>query len=134
MRPANWHPPIELYPDEEEIIARIKRAKLFIFLRRQRHELFNDELQTELAKIFKDSTVGQCPVPPAQLALAIILQAYTQVSDLEVIEVLVMDRRWQLVLDCLDCQKPPFSKGSLVNFRKRLIDNGLDRRLPQRAQ
>ena len=71
MRPANWHPPIELSPEEEEIINRIKRAKMFIFLRRQRHELFNDELQTQLAKIFKDSTVGQCPVPPAQLALAL---------------------------------------------------------------
>lgn len=36
--------------------------------------------------MFKDSTVGKCPVPPAQLALAIILQAYTGVSDDEVIE------------------------------------------------
>ena len=32
-----------------------------------------------------------------------------------------MDRRWQLVLDCLDCAEAPFSKGTLVAFRERLI-------------
>ena len=108
-------------------------AKLFIFLRHNRHELFNDEFQAELAKIFKDSTVGQCPVPPAQLALALILQAYTGISDDEVIEVLMMDRRWQLVIDCHDCHKPPFSKGTFVQFRKILIDKGLDQRLVERT-
>jgi len=25
-----------------------------------------------------------------------------------------MDRRWQLVLDCLGAEEPPFSKGTLV--------------------
>ena len=34
-------------------------------------------------------------MPPARLALATILQAYTGVSDDEVIEATVMDRRWQ---------------------------------------
>jgi hypothetical protein len=83
--------------------------------------------------MFKDSTVGQCPVPPALLALALILQAYTGVSDDEVIEALVMDRRWQLVLDCHDCQKPPFSKGTLVNFRQAMIDFEVDQRLIERT-
>ena len=46
----------------------------------------NDEFQEELATIFKDSTVGNSPVPPAQIALAIILQASLGVSDDEVIE------------------------------------------------
>ncbi len=44
-----------------------------------------------------------------------------------------MDPRWQVVLDCLDCQEPPFSKGTLVAFRQRLIANGLDRRLVERT-
>jgi len=39
------------------------------------------EFQTELATVFKDSTVGLCPVAPAQLALTIILQAYTGFDD-----------------------------------------------------
>jgi hypothetical protein len=133
MRPPSWRPPIELSPEEEKVITRIKKAKLFIFLRNNRHNLFNEELQLELATIFKNSTVGQCPIPPAQLGLALILQAYTGISDDEVIEVLVMDRRWQLVLDCLDCQQPPFSKGTLVNFRRLLINKGLDQRLIERT-
>ncbi len=133
MRPPYWHPPIELSEAEQAIISRIKRAKLFIFLRHNRHHLFDEEFQAELATMFKDSTVGHCPVPPAQLALALILQAYAGVSDDEVIEALVMDRRWQLVLDCYDCQKPPFSKGTLVNFRQALVDLELDQRLIERT-
>ena len=80
-----------------------------------------------------DSPKGQPPVPPARLALATILQAYTGVSDDEVIEATVMDRRWQLVLDCMDAEEPPFSKGTLVGFRKRLIERDLDRRLVERT-
>jgi transposase len=80
-----------------------------------------------------DSPKGQPPVPPARLALAVILQAYAKVSDDEVIEATVMDRRWQLVLDCLGAEEPPFSKGTLVGFRKRLIERDLDRRLIERT-
>jgi Transposase domain (DUF772) len=61
-------------------------------------------------------------VVSAQLALATILQAYAGVSDDEVIQATVMDRRWQLVLDCLHADAPPFAKGTLVRFRKRLIE------------
>jgi hypothetical protein len=63
------------------------------------------EFQQELAKVFKDSSVGLCPVAPAQIALTIILQAYTGVSDDKAIEAMVMDRRWQLVLDCVDSEQ-----------------------------
>jgi hypothetical protein len=88
-------------------MKRIRRAKLFVFLRQHRHELFDEAFQAELATLYQDSGLGQPPIPPAQLALATILQAYVGVSDDEVIEALTMDRRWQLVLDCLDCTEPP---------------------------
>lgn len=117
MRPPQWQPPIQLSQKEQKVVKRIKRAKLFIFLRDVRHELFNEEFQTQLGTIFKDSTVGKSPIPPAPLALATILQAYMGISDDEVIEELEMDRRWQLVLDCLDCEQAPFSKATLVRFR-----------------
>jgi hypothetical protein len=55
------------------------------------------------------------------------------VSDDEVIEATVMDRRWQLVLDCMDADRPPFSKGTLVGFRARLIEQDMDRRLVERT-
>ena len=104
-----------------------------MFLREHRHELFSEEFQAELAQAYADKPKGQPPVPPAQLALATILQAYAGVSDDEVIEATVMDRRWQLALDCLDADGPPFSKGTLVGFRKRLIRHNLDRRLVDRT-
>lgn len=133
MRPPLWHPPIELSDHEALIIKRIKRAKLFTFLRLNRSFIFNDEFQEELATIFKDSTVGHSPVPPAQIALAIVLQAYLGISDDEVIEEMVMDQRWQLVLDCLNCETPPFSKPTLIRFRNRLIKKELDQRLIDRT-
>jgi hypothetical protein len=133
MRPPLWHPPIELSTAEQAIIKRIRRAKLFVFLRQHRHELFCDTFQQELAALYTDRPQGQPPVPPAQLALATILQAYSGVSDDEVIEATTMDRRWQVVLDCLDSDTPPFSKATLVAFRQRLIAQQMARRLLERT-
>ncbi len=133
MQPRYWKPPVELTSPEEAIIKRIKRAKLFVFLREHRHEVFTEAFQEELAQVYQASPRGQPPIPPAQLALATILQAYTGASDDEVIEASTMDRRWQLVLDCLDTEETPFSKGTLVAFRKRLIESNLDRRLIERT-
>jgi hypothetical protein len=56
-------------------VARIRRAKLFVFLRRLRHELCSDAFHAELAGSFRESPTGQPPVPPAQLALVTLLQA-----------------------------------------------------------
>jgi hypothetical protein len=129
MRPARWQPPVALTDQETRIVRRIRRAKLFVWLREHRHEVFDAAFQEELAGRYKESGRGQPPIPPAQLALALILHAYTGVSDDEVIEATQMDRRWQLVLDCLDCADAPFSKGTLVAFRQAVIAQELDRRL-----
>ena len=43
------------------------------------------------------------------------------------------DRRWQLVLDCLGAEEPPFSGETLVSFRAWLIERDLDRRLIERT-
>ena len=133
MRPGLWHPPIELSASEAKVNTRIKRGKLFSFLRAHRHEIFTEAFEQELSSLFKDSSMGQAPVYPAQLALATILQTYTQASDDEVIECLLMDRRWQLVLGCLDCDQGPFGKGTLVRFRAMLIAKDFDRRLLERT-
>jgi hypothetical protein len=133
MRPDVWRPPVEPSAAEQTVIKAVRRARLFVFLRLHRHELFDEEFQAELGRAYADRPKGQPPVPPAQLALATILQAYTGVSDDEVIEATVMDRRWQLALDCLDAGQPPFSKGTLVGFRKRLIGRNLDRTLVERT-
>jgi transposase len=118
---------------EQAIVSRIRRAKLFICLRRIRHELFSTAFQEEWTTIFQDKPKGHPPVPPAHLALVPLLQAYTGASDEEAIAALLMDRRWQLVLDCLDCEAPPFSNATLVRFRTALIKPTLDRRLVERT-
>jgi hypothetical protein len=133
VRPGVWQPPVECSRLEREVIKRVKRAKLFVWLREHRHELFDADFQAELAGMYADKPVGQPPTPPAQLALATILQAYTGASDDEVLEATVMDRRWQLVLDCMDHAVAPFSKTTLVSFRARLIAHDLDRRLVART-
>jgi hypothetical protein len=133
VRPDVWRPPVESSAAELAVIKAVRRAKLFVFLRRHRHELFDEGFQAELAEAYADKPKGQPPVPPARLALATIVQAYTGASDDEVIEATVMDRRWQLVLDCMDADEPPFSKGTLVGFRQRLIEHDLDRRLVERT-
>jgi len=76
--PVVWQPPTEPSPAEQAMIKAVRRAKLFVFLREHRAELFNEEFQAELAETHVDSPKGQPPVPPARLALATILQAYTK--------------------------------------------------------
>lgn len=73
----------------------------------------------ELAGIYKDNSCGHPLVLPVQLALSTtILQAYSGSFDDETIEVLTMDRRWQMVLDCPDCEEGPFGKATLLCFAK----------------
>ena len=45
MRPIYWRPPIELSATEQAIIKRIRRARLFVFLRQHRHEVFDEAFQ-----------------------------------------------------------------------------------------
>jgi hypothetical protein len=67
------------------------------------------------------------------LALATLLQAYGHVGDRDAVELTVMDKRWQMVLDCLGAEQPPFSPGPLFNFRMRLIAHNLDKTLLERT-
>src|SRR5712691_4362580 len=126
MQPLRWQPPVEFSIQEEQIVRRIRKAKLFVFLRQYRHILFDEPFQEELANLYRKEERGRPPVAPAMLALALILEAYTGVSDDEVIEATMMDRRWQLVLDCVDTEEAPFSKGTLVAFRQRLIERTIE--------
>ena len=49
------------------------------------------------------------------------------------IELTVMDRRWQMVLDCQGAERPPFSQGTLQSFRERVIAHELDAVLFERT-
>jgi Transposase domain (DUF772) len=72
-------------------------------------------------------------VEAGMLALATLLQAYCHVGDRDAVELTVMDKRWQMVLDCLGVEQPPFSQSTLFNFRMRLIAHNLDKTLLERT-
>lgn len=135
MTIPRWTPPVSVSAREKRILTRVrKRRRLFAFLREHRHELFDDEFQHELETMYRQTGSGKAPVSPAVLAMVVLLQAYDDVSDAEAVECAACDARWQLVLDCLGCEDPPFSQGALHDFRRRLIAHEMDRRLLERSR
>jgi hypothetical protein len=135
MEIRSWNPKQERTKEEEYLLKRLKRnKKLFAFLRENRHELFDEEFQTELASMYRDTGAGKEPVTPAMMAMAVLLQEYAGVSDAEAVELTVVDKRWQLVLGRLGESKPAFSQGAFWDFRERLLRHDMDRRLLERTR
>ena len=129
-----WNTPIRLTSEEQKIAARTRKTrKFFVFLREHRHELLDADFQHTLANSYSPEPGGHEPVEAGLLALATLLQAYCHVGDRDAVELTVMDKRWQMVLDCLGAEHPPFSQGTLFNFRMRLITHNLDKTLLDRT-
>lgn len=129
---VRWNPPVELSAEERRVAKVLKRIGTFyVFLREVRHELFDAEFQGELAAAYDPR--GTAPLPPALLATVTLLQAYDQTGDADAVVTAQMDRRWQLVLDCMHAQEAPFSQGVLSQFRARMIDHDLDKKLLERT-
>lgn len=97
----SWSPAVDTTDAEERILSRCKKAKLFVFLRRHRHELFDEAFERELIAMYPSRTSGKAPVAPALLATVTILQAWLGVSDEDAVEFAEMDKRWQMVLGVL---------------------------------
>ncbi len=134
MTVPRWNPPVEHTKQEQMLLKRCgKRRRLFAFLREHRHEIFDEATQEELEDMYRESGAGKKPIPPAQMAMALILQGYLGVSDGDAVELTVVDLRWQMVLGRLGATKPAFSQGALCAFRGRLIANDMDRRLLERT-
>src|SRR6266849_5862759 len=129
-----WNPPIALTSEEQKIAARTRKTrKFFVFLREHRQELLDADFQHILAQSYSPEPGGQEPVDAGLLALATLWQAYCHVGDRDAVELTVMDKRWQLVLDGLGAELPPFSQGTLCNFRMRLMAHNLDKVLLERT-
>ncbi|MCH9681328.1 MAG: transposase [Deltaproteobacteria bacterium] len=127
-----WNVPKELTAEERRLVGRMRRrSKFYVFLRGIRGELFDDAFEAELMAAYKPR--GQEPVPPALLAMVLLLQAYTGLSDADAVDEAEMDQRWQLVLGTLGQEQAPFGQGSLPRFRARLAEHDLDRRLVERT-
>lgn len=107
---VRWQCPAPLGPEETRLVQQLHRVgRFYAFLRQVRGELFDEAFQAELAAVYQPR--GTAPVPPALLAMVTLLQAYDQVGDADAVVTAVMDRRWQLVLGCLDATTAPFSQG-----------------------
>lgn len=121
-----WSPSVELSPSEERLCKRLTtHRRFFRFLRLHRHLLLDDAFQDQLAALYADKPRGTPPKPPAQLALAVLLQAYCKASDEDVIDELHDNARWRMVLDVRGSKKAPFGKTTFVDFRRRLVESGL---------
>jgi hypothetical protein len=134
MAIERWKPTTKISQQEEYILKRCrKKRKLFSFLRECRATLFDDALQEELEAMYRNTGAGKEPLCPAIMAMALILQGYLRISDADAVELSVVDLRWQMVLDRFGKKKPAFSQGALFEFRERLIEHDMDRRLLERA-
>src|SRR5437868_5454357 len=128
MMIARWKPSVAPTRQEQFLLKRLGRVrKLLGFLRRHRHELFDDAFQEELASMYRTTGAGKDARPPAMMAMAMLVQGYLGMSDTEMIELTVVDLRVQMVLGCLGAQAPPFSQGALQTFREPLIPSDLSR-------
>ncbi len=128
-----WSPPIETSAAEERILGRCAKRKIFIFLRRHRHQLFDAEFQAQLCSMYDERERGLPRLPPALLCMATLLQAALDVPDHEAVELTLDSRRWRMVLDFDGLEKPAYSQGSLFNFRERLIAHDMDKVLLDRT-
>jgi hypothetical protein len=129
-----WRPSTTYTKKEQFILKRLAtKRRLFAFLRNHRHEIFDEAFQEELESMYRDTGAGKEPKPPALMAMALLLQGYTQLSDSDAVEATVLDLRWQLVLDTLGEDEPAFSQGALQAFRDRLIAHDMDRRVLERT-
>jgi hypothetical protein len=129
-----WKPAVAQTKKEQFIMKRLGRVRaLFGFLREKRHLIFDDAFQDRLEDMYRQTGSGAKPHAPALLCMVTLLQGYVGASDAEAVELSVMDRRWQLVLDCMDTEEPPFSQGALQGFRERMIEHEMDRTLLERT-
>ena len=121
-----WEIEDELNPREQEVAAHLKRiGKFFVFLRKVRGDLFDEDFQRQLMTAY--SPRGTDPVPPALMAMVTLLQAYDDRGDADAVVTAKLDLQWRLVLGTLeeDELRAPFGQGSLPRFRERMAAAGL---------
>jgi hypothetical protein len=134
MAVPRWTPRAETTKQEERRLAQLARTrKLLVSLRQHRMELFDEAFQAELAAMYRETGEGEMPVPPAMLAMTLLLQAYEGVGDARAIERTWSDKGWQMVLAVQGSDEPAFGQGTLQAFRERLIAHDMDRRLLERT-
>jgi hypothetical protein len=124
-----WSPNRDPTRQEEFILKRLEmKRKLFGFLRRHRHELFDDGFQAEDGDDVPAHRRRLEPDPAGAArdgALAARLRRPLERGCGEA-AVMVMDLRWQMVLATWLRPSRPSRRGTLQTFRERLIAHDMD--------
>lgn len=97
-------------------VAAGEGTEFYTFLAQHRHEIFRDE---DFAELYCPDN-GRRSVPPSLLALVLVLQTYTKVSDEEAHERACFDLRWKVALGVGEWERP-FAKSTLQEFRAQLV-------------
>ena len=120
-----WNPPVEINPEEEKILKRCQKQKLWRFFRLYRHQIFDETTWQKLRSMYAKSGRGDAK-PPEMMALALLLQVTFHIPDHEVPALTACDRRWRMVLDALNApmDEELFCQGSVFNFRERARTHG----------
>lgn len=122
----DWDPPLDLTPEEDAVLKLCKKRKLWPFFRLYRHRILDQDVRVAMREMYTaDEKGGRPPAAPERLALAMLLQVAFDVPDHEVPTLTAVDRRWQVVLDCLGSTEPVFSQGTVHVFRERARKHGL---------
>ena len=131
---VRWKPQVALSRQEKLIMKLHKRTrKLFAFLRLHRHEIVDEELEQKLGDAYRSTGAGKDAKPPAMMVVALILQAYENISDAMAVQLSALDKSWQMVLGNLGSDEPAFAQGTLFDFREKLIANDLDKDILERT-
>lgn len=109
-------PQDSLFTPATRLRKKIGEESFYVFLGDHRHEIFRDE---DFSMLYCTDN-GRASVPPSLLAMVLILQTYTRVSDQEATERAQFDQRWQAALG-LGEDDVPFAKSTLCLFRNQLI-------------
>jgi hypothetical protein len=131
-----WTPPAAFSPAEDKLCDRLKKAgRFYMFLRSIRDRLFDEATQARLVSMYTRTPHGLPPKAPAFVAMVLLLQGYTKVSDEEAIRRVHMDKAWQMVLGWLEVAPDDIelAQGTLFNVRQRLIATGMDTMLLART-
>lgn len=118
----------EKLSQEERHLCKVlgSRSKFYVFLRHVRPLLLDETMSHKLASMYGERR-GKKRVRPHLLVLTMLLQAHTGVSDAGAIDCIAADLRWRMVLGLpLEPGASPFSQKTLVFFRRRLVEHGLD--------
>ena len=135
MTIARWTPPVAPTRQEQFLLKRLgscpEAARAFCGCIGTSCSM--TRFKRSWPSMYRTTGAGKEALPPAMMAMAMLVQGYLGISDAEMVELTVVDLRVQMVLGCLGAEAPPFSQGALQEFRERLIAADLDRRVLERT-